>query len=95
MVGDLVLTGFTGLLSMELVGYCEDVGVGEPNGLGDVLLDRGSGVENKLNPAGHILCSDVVLERSADLTLSAEGAVHKFVYECFFKAYHVLTSKLL
>jgi len=72
-------TCFFGLLNVELVGHSEDVGVGELDGVGDVLLDAGAGVEDELNPAGAALVSNVVLHGTADLSLAEEGLVHELI----------------
>lgn len=74
---------------MELVGHSEEVGLGKLISIGDVLLNGGSGVEDKLDPALLALCSDVVLDGSTNLALSEEGAVDEFVQECFLKTRHV------
>lgn len=74
---------------MELVGHSEDVGVSKLNGVGNVFLDVGSGVEDELDPALLSLCSDVVLDGSTDLTLSEENAANEFVHNGFLKFRHV------
>jgi hypothetical protein len=55
--------------------------VRELHELRDVLLDAGLGVVAKLDPTLGALCSDVVLDGTADLALSEEGAVHEFIQE--------------
>lgn len=72
-------TCFLGLLNVELVGHGEDVGVGELDGVGNVFLNAGAGVEDELNPAGAALVSNVVLHGSADLALAEEGLVHELI----------------
>lgn len=64
---------------MELVGHGEDVGVSELHSVGDVLLNASAGVEDELNPALLALCSDVVLDGSTDLALSASDSVNESV----------------
>jgi len=85
-------TCFFGLLNMELVGHSKDVGVSELDGIGNVLLNAGAGVEDKLNPTGTALVSDVVLEGSTDLTFAEEGSVDEFIYASDFSCWHVFDS---
>jgi hypothetical protein len=78
------LTGFPRLLDVELIGDMEEVGVDESQGVGHVLFNTGAGIEDELDPALAVLCSDVVLDGSSDLALTKEVAVHELVEVALF-----------
>lgn len=73
------LTCFSGLFGVELVGEREEVGVRKLQELRGVLLNACCGVVDELDPTGASLCSDVVLDGTANLALAEEGAVDEFV----------------
>ncbi len=66
---------------MELVGQREEVGMRELQELRGVLLNACLGVVDELDPTGASLCSDVVLDGTANLAFAEEGAVDEFVQQ--------------
>jgi hypothetical protein len=79
-----ILTSFSCLFDVELVGNMEEVWVDEPESVGKVLFHAGARVEYELDPALAVLCSDVVLDGSSNLALAEEIAVHELVEVALF-----------
>lgn len=77
-----VLTCFSGLLNVELVGEVEEVGVDEAECLRGPHFSAGLGVKDEFNPALSPLCLDVVLDRSTYLAFAQECSVDKPVQKC-------------